>query len=310
MRCPPLLLFAILAALFALVSCEEEKAPAASSRSDFIRFVPEGREGGLLETAVVSYRNRDGVRVDLIAAVHLAEPEYYDTLELLFPGYDSLLYELVAPKDAIPQPGRKDDNLLSRMQKRLCRAMDLDYQLDAVDYSRDNFVHADLTPEDFARIWRERGETLWSLLFSFMKAQYKAMEEGMGQHLTSPRIFEALRSPDSAERFKYLLAREFEHIEAMLAGLEEEGNEKGSEKRGSMLIGERNRAAVDVLKKEMARGQRRLGIFYGAAHMPDFEIRLQGELGFAKTKQSWLTAWEIKPRADASEGRGSRHSGR
>src|SRR5438067_12196689 len=71
----------------------------------FLRFVEDGRAGGRLETAVVTYRNEAGVTVRLVGAVHIGEKSYYEGLNDTFRGDDAVLYELVKPKDAgIPKP--------------------------------------------------------------------------------------------------------------------------------------------------------------------------------------------------------------
>ena len=44
---------------------------------------------------------------------------------------------------------------------------------------------------------------------------------------------------------------------------------------GSTLISERNKRALEVLKREIDRGRHKLAIFYGAGHMPDMAQRLE-----------------------------------
>jgi hypothetical protein len=63
---------------------------------------------------------------------------------------------------------------------------------------------------------------------------------------------------------------------------------------GQLLISDRNQAATEVLQQQLADGKSRIGIFYGAAHMPDFEKRLVNELGMRKTEQAWVQAWDLK----------------
>lgn len=59
-----------------------------------------------------------------------------------------------------------------------------------------------------------------------------------------------------------------------------------------MIISDRNERCLGVMHRELAGGHRNLGIFYGAAHFPDLEKRLL-DLGFKRTNQEWLTAWNI-----------------
>jgi hypothetical protein len=37
----------------------------------------------------------------------------------------------------------------------------------------------------------------------------------------------------------------------------------------------------------------RIGIFYGAAHMPDMEQRLRADFGLAWQKTVWVDAWQL-----------------
>ena len=40
----------------------------------FIRFVDDNEGGGKLQTAIVTYKNVAGVKVDLVGAVHVGDP--------------------------------------------------------------------------------------------------------------------------------------------------------------------------------------------------------------------------------------------
>ena len=62
------------------------------------------------------------------------------------------------------------------------------------------------------------------------------------------------------------------------------------------LIDDRNQAAMRVLGKELAKGKKKLGIFYGAAHMPYFEKRLRDEYDLVPVSTHWLRAWDLELR--------------
>lgn len=276
--------------LAGLCACwDQDLFPGPYDESEFIRFTPGERPAGLLETAVVTYTNPDGRKVDLIAAVHLGDAEYFDHLEKLFTEYDALLYEMIAPSDTSLH-ARKDENdsPVSFFQRAMCNALGLEFQLDAIDYGADNFVHADLTIREFAKLWEERGESLLGMIFKIFGAQLKAMEDGLISELTPATIVEAFASEDSASQLKFLMAKEFKNIEQLLACLEtaEDGEE-------SLLLGERNKAAIKVLKKQLRKGKKKLGLFYGAGHMQDLELRLQRDLGFTLENHRWLPAWKF-----------------
>jgi hypothetical protein len=62
---------------------------------------------------------------------------------------------------------------------------------------------------------------------------------------------------------------------------------------GSTIITERNKKALEVLDREMKRGKRKLAIFYGAGHLPDFEARLKKDFKLKRQNQRWLEAWKL-----------------
>ena len=82
--------------------------PAASTfagDTEFARVAEDEQQRPLaLQLAIASYVSRIGdssVQVDLISAVHIGDAEYYDDLNQRFRSYDAMLYELIAPKDAV-----------------------------------------------------------------------------------------------------------------------------------------------------------------------------------------------------------------
>ena len=75
----------------------------AQGNNHFIRFTSDGLDRrGELQTAIVTYTNISGTRIDLVSAVHLGDREYYDWLNKYFEGKDIVLYELVANADDRP----------------------------------------------------------------------------------------------------------------------------------------------------------------------------------------------------------------
>ena len=305
-------IFAVLAML-AVVAAREVRADddAVSSRAsdesvpepsrDFVRFVEDDDgDGGKLESAIVTYRNADGVTVHLVAALHVGEKSYYRGLSKTFEGYDALLYELVKPKGArVPAPGAAGrpaggGGIITMFQRFLKDVLELEFQLDAIDYNAKNFVHADLDAETFLKLQEDRGESLLTLMLRSMASQMQRQgQEGAPAPITLFDILAAMNSPDSARQYKLLLARQFQDIEAQMAGLE------GGE--GTVILTERNKAAIKVLKEQIAAGKKNIGVFYGAGHMPGLEDALVDEMGFKRTGIEWRVAWDMtaKPAAKA-----------
>jgi len=269
----------------ARIAWAEDKAAAKEADSKFLRFIDDGDGGGKLEAAIATYE-KGGVKVYLVSAVHVGEKKYYDDLTKTFKGYDSLLYEMVKPKDAaVPGPDNKSESMVSAFQRMLKDFLELDFQLDAIDYTAKNFVHADLDAETFARMQEERGESIFTLMLRQILDEMSKPQTAPEVQL--PELVMALLSPDSARHFKLMLAKQFQDIDAKVSGLEGPG--------GSVLVGERNNAAVRVLKERIDKGDKNIGIFYGAAHMSGISAKLK-EMGFKEAGKEWRTAWDMTPK--------------
>lgn len=254
---------------------------------------PAGRPTAL-EAAVVQFVPRDCGRtsptVDLIGAVHIADRAYYEQLNRQFEGYDAVLYELVArPGTKIPTAdSKKSPNVLSTIQRGLKDLLELEFQLDSVHYDRPNMIHADMSPEQMARSMRDRGESFAGM---FMRLLAYAWSHQTNDPLDSSdfQILAALFDKNRAMALKRLMAEQFQDMEGSLTAIE------GAQ--GSTLISERNRVALEVLKKELAAGKQKVAIFYGAGHMPNMEQRLRDDFDLVPIQTRWLAAWNLKDKA-------------
>lgn len=276
-----------------LVARADERAPAtqpAAAKTDFVRYVDDGHGGARLEAAIVTYRNNDtGVVVHLVSALHVGERSYYDYLNKTFRGYDAVLYEMVKPKGMnVPRPGERTGSAVSAFQRFLKDQLKLQFQLDAVDYTPANFVHADMDAETFFRLQEERGESMLTLMFRSMLNEMKRQAAGEGgPPITVFDLLAAMTSPDSARQYKLLLAKQFQNVEAQIAGIEGPN--------GSVILFERNKAALKVLKETIAQpGKTNVGVFFGAGHMPGIEKVLTGEMGFERVGVEWVLAWDMR----------------
>ncbi len=248
--------------------------------SSYVRFV-ENAQGAQLVTSVLSFENEDGVKVDLVSAVHIADRSYYVKQNQLFTSYDALLFELIGDVRHLSQARRTPSNL-GRFQRFLKDFLELDFQLDVINYQRANFVHADMNYQTYIRMTRARGENFLTLMLNSMR--YQMMNGSQGQ-VTFFDLLNIMTSDDQAREWKIILARQMSNIDSMAKSLEGPGGT-------SVIISERNKVAIKVLKKQIAQGVTRLGIYYGAAHMPDLEQRLK-KMKFKRTGIKWLIAWNM-----------------
>lgn len=265
-------------------------APATTQASEvkFLRFV-ENKKGAFLEASEVTYRNPDGATVRLVSAVHIGEEAYYDAIAKRFDKDEAVLYEMVKPKGMpAPQRGQQSDHAVSRLQRFLKDKLDLAFQLDAIDYTRPNFVHADLDAETFMQLQEDRNESMASLMMQSMSHALANPPPNSGGD-SATQLLTLLAQPDPERQMKYLLAQQFDNVEAAAMGLDGPN--------GSVILSERNKAVIKVLNETLAKGKKRISIFYGAAHMPDLAKRIE-KLGFKPVETRWNVAWDVTIRRD------------
>ncbi len=278
------------------------QAPIRAAPTKFLRIRSENDAPVALETAIVRYRPRSGegdLTVDLIAVVHIGDRSYYQKLNRHFQEYDALLYELVASEGTRPAKKGRSDNLLGLLQKITSLFLDLHLQVDQIDYSPKHFVHADLSPEGMAAAIKKRGDDGLTLALG-ITADLLRQQNLLGQKgakpdagLDLPDLQSLLDDPAAPSKIKRLLARQLEQMD--------DPNGPLGRTLGTILIDDRNQAAMKVLGKEIAKGKKKLGIFYGAAHMPDFDKRLRDEFDLVPASTRWLPAWNLELRERSPE---------
>ena len=269
----------------------EDFVPAEKS-SDFFRVVRrEGkRTPQSFDTAVVRFTDRKKkVDVDLIAAVHIGDKEYYEELNELFKNYDSVLYELVAEEgttiDKKAVEAKKKKNVLSGLQSGMGDALDLDFQLEHVDYTAKNFVHADLSPNEFAKRVAERGDLLQMLYRVLVLGLSKGTEGADNEMKTQGRMIGTLFSSNPSLSLKRLFAKE------MVGQMDDSMWVIGGD--GSAIITDRNEAALKVLRKQIGKGDKKIAIFYGGAHLPEFSQSLKKDFRMTPIRTTWVIAWDL-----------------
>jgi hypothetical protein len=260
--------------------------PAADG-DGYIR-VDEDKHAARLQTAVTRLE-MGGATVDLIGAVHIADKAYYKGLNERFKGYDAVLFEMIGgekmaaanvaqPAGPEPEGEQKQANLtgLHKMYDMVAKFLQLAGQAESIDYTAPNFVHADLTLEEFSRMQQERGESLVGFALKAAKA--------------AP---EPTREPDAARLLVAMVAGKSNLVKLEIVHTLGQGDDQVAALAGeSVILSDRNRRCLEVMDRELAAGRRKLAIFYGAAHFPDMEKRLL-EAGFKRVDQEWLTAWDI-----------------
>ena len=276
--------------------------PALAAPTTFIRTAKdaEGKPASL-QVSISRYEAR-GYTVDLVAAVHVGEKSYYRALNQAFKNYDAVLFELIADPEVAEERkqayqagepsgfyGRDSSNPLAAMQTKLCDLLNLSYQLEHIEYGAPNFVHADLTPAEFSKSWKDRNESVSSMVAKLFELSMDEPEIADNPALEELSIFGILtRGPNAREKIllRQVFAVSFEHLDRF--------NEVLNGPNGSTLVGARNDRALKVLGQQVGKGKKRLAIFYGAAHLPDMDKKLTAKGKHKLKSQRWLVAWDLR----------------
>jgi hypothetical protein len=274
---------------------EEAKDPPANVANQFIR-VHRDDKNVRLQTGVTTYV-KDGVTVDLIGAIHIADAKYYTQLNKEFTNYESLLFEMVGGdklKDG--KDGDKADDakkeakdpmmkMLGNIYGMVGKFLNLQGQKEGIDYTAKNFVHADLSLKDFEKLQAEKGESLFG--FAMQNAQNGAKP--------------GAKQPDMQKLITAMLSGNSNMMKLELVDtLGGAGDQMAGMMGESVIIGDRNAACLKVLDGQVKAGKKKLGIFYGAAHFPDMQKEML-KTGYKKTGHRWLTAWDIPKAAEVEK---------
>ena len=284
-------------------------ADAGEQPPEYVRIRRNARNvAEALETSIIRLgdsKKHPGTTVDLIGAIHLGEEQYYEVLNRKFKQYDVLLFEAVMPAEAVRRglrPGGRggsgrrlaDDQrwteakvglqAISVLQLGMKDALGLHFQLVGVDYSPRNFVHADMTQEEFEASMARRGESFSEILAREMGKAALAQQNinPVAQQLD---LLLSLMASDRLYRVRRIAAVELTKANEGDAFAEADGT--------STIITERNLKALEVLQQQLRKGRKRIGVFYGAGHFPDMETRLKDEFGYERQSEEWTTAWHL-----------------
>ena len=259
-----------------------------------------------LQSATTKYvlKNDKGevqFEVFLESVIHIADPSYYRGFQQRFEQYDTVLYELVA--DQGKEDVSKEEELpggFQLFQQISTGTLGLAYQLEEVDYSAKNMLHADLSQNELAKRMAERGETKSTLLVDLLahiikqvsaeqQAQgaptRKDVDAGGGRKGTKLDV-SLLTDPDGIMKIRQMMATTLVKSQLLDSAFPPSFHR--------LLIGDRNDRVMSVLNQQKKKGKRRVAIFYGAGHMADFEKRLVEEYGMELDNVIWRSAWDLR----------------
>jgi hypothetical protein len=249
-----------------------------------------------------------GPKVRLVAAIHIADREYYRQVQRILDGDTITLFEGVSnKKDDFKKQGpvRRPEALYTKMAD----ALGLISQYEGIDYRREHFHNADLTQGEM--LARLRGETLTTpkpegpdqVLGAPAKqaeAKYQALTEVMnGGGLTGvmANIGLAFIKHNPRLRATMLLGIIGTDPTASEQAMAKQLGGESGRRIARLIVEERNQEAVSGLRRFI--GQRKAGetiaLFYGAAHLEGIEDALVRRFGYVPESTEWLVAVKVDP---------------
>ncbi len=261
---------------------------------------------------IASYKNADGRIIDLVGVVHVGSYDYYEELNRRFQHYDRVFFEMIdgdnlvrseilAKKlidgeitdeekeelDSLKKPISSMANPLSIILQivttYLISQTELDIQQNCIDYGNEHFIFADMTQKELSAAMKARGETM----LGFALCEF-LLGKNAEQQKASAALMERMKNPEAEST---ALVREF-----LIDGLAI--NMENDRMKDSAIIVSRNEKAMEVLDEHMKdESLKKVALFYGAAHIPDFHMRLQ-KRGYEVQSLEWLEAFSTDTDGD------------
>ncbi len=306
----------------------------ANKPSALVRFAVEpfmrvtnGATGAVeLQVAVRKLVPTNGVGpvIWLTGASHIGETNYYAQLQKHLDAQALVLFEgvhagrkgtvtntvalektagsspPVAKKEAAaPEPAAKPAGSAS-LQKDLAESLGLVFQLEAINYTGENFRNSDLSVAELRELMDKDDEP--------------AAPDSPKEKRKNEAFEQLLKAMDGNSMFGTLLKAGFRlvggnpKLQAMtkLALIEALGGIRGDISRMKslpedmqrlmeVLIQTRNDAVLRDLRVELKRAAppASISIFYGAGHMDDLERRVRREFGYRAESDLWLPAFTV-----------------
>jgi len=272
-----------LTALFLLGSCGiSPVTPPAVAAKDlpkvyqanaqtYVRTVQSGSDTFSVQTASRVFRRAGSPEIELVGAMHAAEPAYYRSLQQRLSRADLVLYELVVDEE----DAKADELSMQRAEEksafsRLSASLGLVSQNRGIDVNKKNFRRCDMTYQQMIASLQQEAQQGNSEGKSAHAAKNEFAKLGRvlsgGSWMMNGVVGLVGMNHSLRERVRFML----------VAAWQESDDDPALHPRLQKLILEDRNAFVmselaQVLRRE---NHRRIAIFYGAAHLPDMEKRL------------------------------------
>jgi hypothetical protein len=264
-------------------------------------------------------------KIYLVAVSHLGDEAYYSQLQSLLESTDRVLFEGVRASEERAKPKPRDSSAPPRpkmpkpeagqysLQADMAKSLGLKFQLEAIDYERPHFLNSDMTILQISEVLNpsqhqgpppgtaaKSGRPARPTDEDTGSAQFENLLSAMdGSGFLGKVLQIGLRFIGSSEKMQALVKLTFIEV---LGGLDGDLSNleipsPGLKELLSVLIQKRNAVVIEDVRAAMheANPPKSIAIFYGAAHMPDMEMRLRKELNYRPAHDQWFPAFGVDP---------------
>ena len=236
---------------------------------------------------------------------HIGDSNYYSRLQRHLDEQELVLYEGLTDqatriqqrsKAQAAKPEPVEDEEEASMQNTLAKSLDLVFQLTSIDYSRPNFQNSDLTIEEIQKLIAKEGSATGrpsKTAGEFQKLLAMMEGDSMAAFVVQAGLRLISSSPKLRALARLMMIETLGRFGGNVAELE--GLPPEWQRLVEILIESRNDAVLQDLRNEFtkARPPKSVSIFYGAAHMGNFQKRLVSELKYRPGRVVWLPAFSV-----------------
>jgi hypothetical protein len=290
---------------------QEQIAPKSSAlaltSNSYLRVVRPDTNTVQLQVAVRKFApaGKSGPAIWLVGAAHIGETNYYQALQKHLDAQPLVLFEGVSERPKKSQAGKtpsaeskaaSPESPSTSLQTTLAESLGLVFQLNGIDYDRPHFRKSDLSVKQLQQL---------------MEADANAADKSGAEFNQLLQLMDGSSFLGGLVRFGLGIVASSPKLQAVtkLTLVETMGQLRGdlTQMRGlpsemrdllRVLIEARNRKVIADLKAELKKAAppASIAVFYGAAHMHDFEQRLRSELRYEPGEELWLTAISVNLR--------------
>jgi hypothetical protein len=244
----------------------------------------------------------------LVGVAHIGEKQYYQDIQTYLAKQEHVLYEGVGfyatkaqrmkKKSGAGQFGKEQAKDSS--QYKIATSLGLSFQLTEINYNQRNFYNSDLSLEEFMEYFQPGTKN--SLITGDENKDREAkqfMAMLAGSHLATNILQGVLKIFGQSPKFQGVAKL------VLIETLGSMGNELGDLKNMpesvsglmKMIITNRNKVVLQDFKALIKEEKRMdsIAIFYGAAHMADFEQKLTKAYKYKPAETKWLTCMSVNP---------------